>query len=951
MSPVHQLAFGTDALAWLAEHIIDTHRASLPDLSRVVVLLPQLQAAPALQRRLLEAARKAGHPALLGPEISTLRQHIERELPWERPIIGHETRRLILVDALREHPELFNHGNPWNLADALLELFDQLNLAQQRLPASLDDFITQLQRAYRTQNEALSREARLVHTLWQAWQQQLDALNLTDLNTAYLLKLGRHQPQRHYYLAGHITLSPAERHWLHRAMARQRAQVLIHGQPLEADAPPGPLLAALPAARRQQNGDDAYSRLLDAVFNPGDDSPLAERARRFASQYPRSPAQKRLSLLSAQHFGDEAQGIVLQILHWRRQGIQHIGLVIEDRLLARRLRALLERHGIALKDASGWALSTTAAAAALENWLACLEEDFAHRPLLDLLKSAFLPDIDLRQVHHLERDIIQYENIGRNLGRYRRAIESRSRRLNPARPIDHAPLLTLLQHLETAAQPLLALRRGRTRSSTFIQALRQSLSLLGLERGLSKDPAGQELLRILGDLEHAARHSHLPLSWQECRDWLGRALEQQNVNPPDPHRHYVELLQLASSGLARYQALVIASLSREHLPGGHHGGPFFNNAVRQELGLPTRRQQQAEQLHHFRRLLEAAPRILLSHHRGEHDTPPSPWLERLRSFHLLAWRNDLLDSRLHAWLEHGPPQRLPERPQPRPAPSLPAAAFPASLSTSAHQQLIDCPYAFFAARGLGLEAIEEIREAMQKNDYGQRVHRCLEAFHHDIPGLPGPFGQAVTADNRQAAIDCLQNISQAVFRHDIEDDFRHRGWLKRWQNVIPHYIDWEIRHQTHWRFQNGELKVQRDYLPGHACHGRLDRLDQRRDGGGFGIVDYKTGRYPRRQDVLAGEAVQLIHYACASTFPIGQVQYLDLDRSPGTPGCPLSGDELDKLQHRLLERLRQLTRAIENGAALPAWGDESTCRHCRMKGLCRRGLWWPASSEPGRQKH
>ena len=54
---------------------------------------------------------------------------------------------------------------------------------------------------------------------------------------------------------------------------------------------------------------------------------------------------------------------------------------------------LLDRAGITLQDSGGWALSTTSAAAALECWLQTVEEDFAHQPLLAVLKSPFIfPD-------------------------------------------------------------------------------------------------------------------------------------------------------------------------------------------------------------------------------------------------------------------------------------------------------------------------------------------------------------------------------------------------------------------------------------------------------------------------------------------------------------------------------------------------------------------------------
>ena len=106
-------------------------------------------------------------------------------------------------------------------------------------------------------------------------------------------------------------------------------------------------------------------------------------------------------------------------------------MVTEDRRLARRVRALLERAGIALQDSGGWALSTTSAAAALERWLETVEEDFAHQPLLDVLKSPFVcppqeREAHLASVHRLEQDIILHEQIARGLERYRRHLDYRT---------------------------------------------------------------------------------------------------------------------------------------------------------------------------------------------------------------------------------------------------------------------------------------------------------------------------------------------------------------------------------------------------------------------------------------------------------------------------------------------------------------------------------------------
>ncbi len=103
-----------------------------------------------------------------------------------------------------------------------------------------------------------------------------------------------------------------------------------------------------------------------------------------------SPATERLAVLDAAEAEPEARAIELQVRIWWLEGKRNIGIVTNDRKLARRVRALLERANILIQDAAGWRLSTTSAAAALIRWLDCIESNFFYGSLLDLLKSPFL---------------------------------------------------------------------------------------------------------------------------------------------------------------------------------------------------------------------------------------------------------------------------------------------------------------------------------------------------------------------------------------------------------------------------------------------------------------------------------------------------------------------------------------------------------------------------------
>ncbi|UCE89117.1 MAG: PD-(D/E)XK nuclease family protein [Pseudomonadota bacterium] len=964
-SPCQLVPYGQDPLVVLARRIIEEQAAKLPDLTDVTVLLPASRTAARLRQCLLDAADCAGHNALLGPHITTLREWAAQHAP-ANPTCDAATRELMLVEALRDHPALIGSANPWTLAEGLLQLFDELTANRLVLPRSLDEFEARLRQAYgvgQRQVAALSREAQLVHSLWNAWHTQLKSAGLIDSEAAHVLALGQSLQDCHgvLYLAGLHDLSGAERDWLTALVRRDAARVLLHGQVDEQagdyhpDAPVTRLWGALAPPAPPSTPQSDYARALDAVWAPAD-TPLAERARYFARDCAASPVRARLELFTAASAEEEAHAIDIQVRRWLIAGKCSIGVVTENRKLARRIRALLERADIAPQDVGGWALSTTSAAAAVERWLECVEEDFAYLPLIDLLKSPFVlgdlePDRLREAVYRLEQDIVHRESTASDLARYRRRVGDRAERLYGWLPNTSQLLLAVFDRLEQAAKPLHILRRKRkANATTLLDALQASFDTLGMTAALAQDAAGSRLLQVLEHMHQAAARWPAQMDWLEFRAWLGRNLEQFHFTP-QATAGTVQLTTLAQSRLQCFDAVVIAGAEHEFLPGTTTPTPFFNNSVRRELGLTTLTEKLAARFHEFRRLLESAPHILITA-RGEQDgevIPRSPWLDALCAFHQFAWGEGLEVHELHALVD-APSARvvrtdtrtLPS-PTRRPVPLIDAAQIPRIVSASDYQSLIDCPYQFYAARCLRLAPPEEIRLALSKADYGELVHRCLEAFHADLPNLPGPFDKDFSAANRDAAIAMLYEIAARVFARDLRDNFEHRAWLQQWQKQIPDYIDWQIKRATEWRVAEIELRAERELVPGIRVKGRIDRIDQSDQGAG--IVDYKTGAIRTLDDVRAGEAVQLPFYALLheGDAPIQRVEYLKLDE-PDT-SKPLEGDELHEISTANGARLKEIIAQFDAGAGLPAWGDDAACRYCDMMRLCRRGLWADDASE------
>lgn len=963
--PVHFVPYHSSPAEAVARHII-ANATNLPDLTAVQVVLSEPGAAADFRRALLDTARTHDVSALLGPQVWSFNPWLAQYLPTDLAVCSQQQRLLILVDALFDQPALLGQANAWTLADSLLELFDELTLNHVSLQDDLDAFAQQLGQWYavkRDNLQGLQHEARLLHGLWRAWHTQLQAQQLTDMATAHSIALQQSvaqlKPQVAYHFVGIEPPHRAGIEWTEQLLAHSNVHLWWHGciesrdNPGRADAALLSVCTALDIEPDTASNSDAYHDSIACVF--AKTPALHDRAQQIRARHPQSALQDRITVFSARNAEQEANAIDIQCREWLLAGKQRIAIITDNRRLARRVRALLERAGIVLQDAAGWALSTTRAAATIEALLLCIEEDFAHDALLDLCKSPYLfPDLDREElknlVYRLEHDIIQHEGISNGLKRYQAAVLDRAERLSTLWNFTPTRVSELLQRLDDACQPLLTLQREGRRHTLpdYLLALSRVLESTGLRASLGEDAAGILILQQIDAMAQAAETQMQSRHWRDFRAWLGRNLEKSYFRPPN-RQSGVELLSLSQSQLRHYDGVIFASAEQEYLPGSPPGSPFFNDAVRTQLGLRTREQFQQQRLRDFYRLLHSAPAILISH-RAEQDGEPvtaSPWLDALTTFHRIAYHNALPAQHLASLMRGGETQvwrcdttALPAR-QSRPTPQLQVGKLPDVISASAYQSLIDCPYKFFVSRCLKLSPPEEISEALSKREYGERVHLCLQAFHSDLQHYPGPFTGPIEPSNRDQAIALLKQISEAVFAQDLQDNYTHRGWYHQWLETVPAYIDWQI-------VRNHSLQVEQvehyseSALNDHLnIKGRLDRIDRGQDG--YAIIDYKSGDTGKKYEIVNGEKIQLPFYALlaqAEGKNVNRVEYLKLGKADDFgPVFPQTDENLQRLTQAVGDRLRQLMQQLHEGASLPAWEDEESCRYCEARQLCRVGGW------------
>ena len=179
--------------------------------------------------------------------------------------------------------------------------------------------------------------------------------------------------------------------------------------------------------------------------------------------------------------------------------------------------------------------------------------------------------------------------------------------------------------------------------------------------------------------------------------------------------------------------------------------------------------------------------------------------------------------------------------------------------------------------------MDEVREDVEKRDYGEWVHDILRRFHEQYQVL----GNHLRADLDSA----LLRISVEIFAPAVQRDYLARAWLLRWQQAIPFYLEAQLKNEAEgWRYQSGEVPFELPLTADLLMHGRLDRVDVQVEGGSaVRVLDYKMMDATRLRNKLkeAGEDVQLACYA--SVYEADAAAFISIEKDKVIAGCATAG--------------------------------------------------------------
>lgn len=601
---------------------------------------------------------------------------------------------------------------------------------------------------------------------------------------------------------------------------------------------------------------------------------------------------------------DEAHRAAACVLSHLAAGRTPVALVAQDRELTRRVRSMLDGRGVAVRDETGWKLSTTRCAASVMSLLRACAWDVSADQMLDWLKHA--PAFAPTQVS---------------------AFEATCRAAGVA---DWSPDLA-----EPAlAASVQALREGLAGSRTLSQwlvALRTALRAAGQWPGLLNDRAGQAVvqsLRLAEGAESEFADVLTRLNLQAFVAWVDQTLEGSSYAPVDRSRAEVVILPLSQLLGRPLAAVVLPGCDELRLAVSPEPTGPWSPAQAGWLGLPSRQKlaQAARESWQYALAFPAVDLLWRSSEGGE-SLMPSGFVQELMLAGTFQTGNDPRVNRT-----------LCAEPGSMPAPAAASLAM-SRLSSTDYEDLRRCPYRFFALRQLRLRSADELDTELGKRDFGTWLHAVLSSFHEEMAQTEAPDVQARLRSIDAAADRATRNLGFSA------SEFL--PFAAAWPQLRDGYLAWLNEHESSGaKFLQSEVWCELP-LGGLTLVGKIDRLDRLSDGSRL-VMDYKTEARSATSKRVSEpqEDIQLAFYAALLPDDSLSAAYVSVTEKEGTRSY--AQGEIEVLRDRLVEGILSDMARISQGSPLPALGEGQACEFCAARGLCRRDFWdsaMPSGSE------
>jgi ATP-dependent helicase/nuclease subunit B len=766
------------------------------------------------------------------------------------PAIDPLQRLLLLAGLVRT--EGTSSAEALRLAQDLGRTLDTL-LVEQVDPSRLADAAADAPELALHWQVSLER-LRAITELWPRKLAELGRIDLAERRNRLLGRLAERwrdrPPQGFTVAAGLTTAAPAVAVLLHRVARMPQGMVVLPALSLESTLPQEEWDALGPdehGSAEQTHPQFHLKLLLDRMGVGRGEVEVWPASGRAASPSARSravanamtaadfsdkwsslrPVERRLTGVRAAEFADaaaEAQGIALALREALETPGRTAALVTPDRMLARRVSALLRRWGIEADDSAGRALSETPVGTLLLAIATVAAEEFAPVPLLSLLKHPLVGGEEEDRLRWL--DAVRSVDLALRGPRPAAGFEGLDEHLHGNG--SWAKLRPTMQGLTNLLSRPVSLRDF----AAELAAAASSLADDGAWRGAD----GRMAAELLAELEGSEAAAGVVLTAEDAVPVLRNLLDQQRVRPPYGGHPRISIWGLLEARLQQADLVALGGLNEGVWPAAPAPDPWLAPKIRSNLNLPGLEFRIGLSAHDFASAL-GAPQVLVTRARRNERSPTVAsrfWL-RLEAMTGGITRDTRLERLVGALDDPGD-----VRPATRPKPSPVAEQRPKSIWVTQVDRLKADPFAFYAQVILGLRSLDPIDAEHSAKWKGTAVHEVLEHWLKED--------------------DCSSEKLLPRARALLQGEAIHPMLRALWAPRLLEAIRW-IEEQVEEDRAAGRRPLKAEItgettIDGVAVHGKADRIDLLADGG-LAIVDYKTGKAPAQKAVDAGFALQL----------------------------------------------------------------------------------------------
>jgi len=271
---------------------------------------------------------------------------------------------------------------------------------------------------------------------------------------------------------------------------------------------------------------------------------------------------------------------------------------------------------------------------------------------------------------------------------------------------------------------------------------------------------------------------------------------------------------------------------------------------------------------------------------------------------------------------------------------------PTSLPVTTFETFLQCPHRYWVRHELGLDSLAADDPELEPRRRGTALHRILEEFlrSRELRPVAGdPALDAARASLHAVASRVLDEVEAEGGFDPLFHGYARARWLAgltddRPAGLLRVWVDQEAE-----RAGQRPLAVEqpfRDLAVGPlTLRGTLDRVDEL-PGGARLVVDYKTGRPPTRDQVLAGLSLQPFAYLATVPSPAAAC-FQVLARPDRLARSTFVGDEaaLDAACTPAERRSARVVSAAERAEVLADAG--------RAAESLLQGAFPPTAHEPG----